>query len=91
MESIQYNVHGAIASENDLVFARQDKSSSTRYFILHDRSTIVDPMGQHSNNRGSYNWELKQVTKDAYESYLKYLQNKKRSSYDNARRNKSNG
>ncbi len=77
------NANKAVAKEVSTFLTHEN--FSVQQFILYGRGEILDPHGiDFCRNRSLYKY--KKVTKDAFDSYLKYLKSKNAMYFTRARR-----
>ena len=77
-----YNKNGDIANNNEKVFAREitttleNGGTQRKYFIMTYNNTPYDPYGIDSHREKNLELKLKNVNKDTFSYYIKYLQTK---------------
>jgi hypothetical protein len=76
-ETILYDKNGAITTDDDKFFLRQvNTDKETKYFLLFDQATLVDPLGDNTFFRNYNNLIEKKVDHKIGELYLRYLKEK---------------
>ena len=76
-ETILYDKDGKVTTGDEKFFLKQvNTDKETKYFLLFDQSTLVDPLGDNTFFRNYRNLITKKVTKKIGELYLRYLQEK---------------
>jgi hypothetical protein len=82
-ENLKFNKLGnLITNDNELVFSSEthifidDFNKQTKYQVLTHNNKPYDPYGIDSHREKNLDLKLKNVNKDTFEYYLRYLQSK---------------
>jgi hypothetical protein len=76
--TILYDKDGNVVTEdNKFFFLKQVQTDKeTKYFLLFDQSSLVDPLGDNTFFRNYQNLTLKKVNEKIGKLYLRYLKEK---------------
>ena len=76
-ETILYDKDGKVITDGGKFFLKQvNTDKETKYFLLFDQATLVDPLGDNTFFRNYGNLKAKKVPKKIGELYLRYLKEK---------------
>lgn len=89
---MKYNKHGQEAQKGDKVFAEYvDGSKQKIYSVLTYNNSLYDPLGTDSHRESKLNTVLKKTTKQTFDYYIHYLQDRNKIYITRAQRSFING
>lgn len=85
---LMFNEHATETNEPTQALAKIHEYDDGRlnYFVLFDGFAIVDLYGENYSRKNKASWKFKKVSASCFNSYIKYLQTKKKVCYTNASR-----
>ena len=89
---MKYNKYGQEAQEGEKIFAEYvDGSRQKVYSVLTYNNALYDPLGTDSHRESKLNTTLKKTTKQTFDHYINYLQDRNKIYITRAQRSFING
>jgi len=89
---MKYNKYGQEAQEGEKIFAEYvDGSRQKVYSVLTYNNSLYDPLGTDSHRESKLNTVLKKTTKQTFDYYIHYLQDRNKIYITRAQRSFING